>query len=51
MKVRVTFTVDVDPELWELNYGETDKTVIREQTVEMCREAAWEQLSTSGVLS
>jgi hypothetical protein len=52
VKVRVTFTVDVDPEAWSLNYGTgTDPADVREDVRRYVENGAVEQLREVGVLA
>lgn len=46
MKVRVTLTVEVDPESWELNYG-VDKEAMRQDVREWVQHVVDEQLRHS----
>lgn len=51
MKVRVTMTVDIDPEAWDLNYGTgTDAAAVREDVRTYIENGARDQLETVGVL-
>lgn len=51
VKVRVTMTVDIDPEAWDQNYDTgTDLAKIREDVRQYVTEAATDQLRTVGVL-
>lgn len=51
MKVRVGFTVEIDPEAWDLNYGTgTEAAVIREDVRTYIEQGARDQLAGVGVL-
>lgn len=52
MKVRVTFTVDIDLDAWEENYGvsASDKAALRQDVQTYVRNGALDQLALVGVL-
>jgi hypothetical protein len=51
MKINVNFTVDIDPESWELNYGisASDKKAIRDDVREALKHAMYGHLESIGV--
>lgn len=49
MKVRVEFTVDIDPEAWEMNYG-VPRSEQREDIRNYCEQGMRDQLREVGVL-
>jgi hypothetical protein len=50
MKVRVTVTLDVDPEMWTLNYGVEGRAAIAADEREWARTLLHEAASESGNL-
>lgn len=48
MKVKVSFTVEIDPELWELNFGISDRKEIREDVKVFAENIVNQQLIVSG---
>ena len=50
MRVRVSFTVDIDPESWTLNYGVEGAEAIRADVRVYAEEAARNQFAAVGVL-
>jgi len=50
MKVRVSFTVDIDPEVWEMTYGISGFKAIREDVKEAVYHATIAHLHEIGVL-
>lgn len=49
MKVRISFTVDVDPEAWEMNYGVSGGAAIREDAKTKARYDITEHWGPSGL--
>lgn len=49
MKVRISFTVDVDPESWALNYGISGDAAIRADAKEKARHDLTEHWGPSGL--
>ena len=50
MKIKIEFTVDVDPEAWELNYG-TSRNEIRNDVKGYVENIVLGQLDVVGVLA
>lgn len=50
MKVRISFSVDIDPEAWILNYG-CDPKDVREDVKSYVAYGVQDQLESIGVLS
>jgi len=50
MKIKIEFTVDVDPEAWELNYG-TSRNEIRDNVKDYVLNIVLHQLDVVGVLA
>lgn len=50
MKVKVSFTVDIDPEVWTLNYGVEGAAEIRADVKVYAEDAARNQLTEVGAL-
>jgi hypothetical protein len=50
MKVRITVTVDIDPEAWTTDYGVTDQTAIRDDVREWATNLVTEQLQSQMML-
>tara|TARA_Y100000361_G_scaffold31462_1_gene26330 strand:+ start:293 stop:529 length:237 start_codon:yes stop_codon:yes gene_type:complete len=50
MKIKIEFTVDVDPEAWELNYG-TGRNEIRNDVKGYVENIVFGQLDVVGVLA
>ena len=50
MKIKIEFTVDVDPDAWELNYG-TNRNEVRDDVKGYIRNIALRQLDFVGVLT
>jgi len=50
MKIKIEFTVDVDPDAWELNYG-TPRSELREAVRSYVRYGVLEQFDGLGVAS
>jgi len=50
MKIKIEFTVDVDPEAWELNYG-TGRNEIRNDVKGYVENIVLDQLDVVGVLA
>jgi hypothetical protein len=51
MKVKITFTVDIDPEVWDLNYGTgTSAKAIREDVQNSAEDAIQSHFEQIGVL-
>lgn len=52
MKVKVSFTVDVDPDAWDLNFGTgTDAATVRDDARRYVENGAVDQLRDLGLLS
>ena len=49
MKVKVSFTIEIDADAWELNYG-TPRQDIREDVKNYAESAVIEQFAAVGVL-
>ena len=49
MKVKVSFTVDIDPEAWALNYG-IKNAEIREDVKRFAEDAVLDQFQACGLL-
>jgi hypothetical protein len=50
MKVKVAMTVDIDPELWTMNYGIEGAAAIREDVKEAVRHAVYAYLEQIGAV-
>lgn len=50
MKVKVSFTVEIDADAWELNYG-TDRANLREDVKNYAESTVVEQFAQVGVLA
>ena len=50
MKIKIEFTVDVDPDAWELNYG-TNRNEVRDDVKGYIKNIALSQLDVVGVLA
>lgn len=50
MKVRISFTIEVDPEMWTLNFGIEGAAAIREDARSLAEQAVRDQFDRSGVL-
>jgi hypothetical protein len=50
MKVRVSFTVEIDPAAWTSNYGVEGAAAIRDDVKVYCEAAALDQLERVEVL-
>ncbi len=50
MKIKIDFTVDVDPDAWELNYG-TPRSEIRDNVKDYVLNIVLGQLDVVGVLA
>jgi hypothetical protein len=51
MKVRITLTVEIDPEAWTLNYGVAGAPDIRADVRAYIADLTTEQLRTAGILA
>jgi len=49
MKVKIEFTVEIDPESWTMNYGVEGAAAIREDVKEYCYHTIQDQLAMVGV--
>lgn len=49
MKVRVSFTVDIDPDSWTLNYGIEGAKAIREDAKNFAELTVRSQFEASGI--
>lgn len=49
MKIKVSMTVDIDPEAWTSNYGVEGAAAIRADVREYCEEAVRAQLQAVDV--
>ena len=50
MKIKIEFTVDVDVDAWELNYG-TNRNEVRDDVKGYIKNIALSQLDVVGVLA
>lgn len=50
MKVKIAFTVDIDPDTWTMNYGIEGASEIREDVKEFAKNAVIDQFGAIGVL-
>ena len=50
MKIKIEFTVDVNPDAWELNYG-TNRNEVRDDVKGYIKNIALSQLDVVGVLA
>lgn len=50
MKVKIEFTVDIDPEAWTMNYGVVGEREIREDVKMYCQNSIHELLNDNGNL-
>ncbi len=50
MKVRVTVTVDIDPDAWTLNYGVEGTEAIHKDVETYCAQALHTHLEQAGVM-
>lgn len=51
MRVRVTFTIDIDPDAWASNYGIEGANAIREDVQEYSRVAVMDLFNSNGLLT
>ena len=49
MKVKVSMTVDIDPEVWTMNYGVEGAAAIRDDAKEAIKQAVYAYLQEIGV--
>ena len=50
MKVKISMTVDIDPEVWTMNYGTEGAAAIREDAKEAIKHSVYAYLEEIGVL-
>lgn len=48
MKVRVSLTIDIDPEVWTLNYGIEGAAAIRDDVKEAVKHAVYAYIEEIG---
>ena len=51
MKVRISLTVDIDPDAWTMNYGVEGAEAIRKDVREYVTHGVYDGLSVTGVLT
>jgi hypothetical protein len=50
VKVKVEFTLDIDPEAWEMAYGISGAKAIREDVKQYAATVAYEQFNSTGLI-